>query len=187
MGRRERQRRKSAEGKTVSAFTRMLVMVSSRARCGLNWYLAESGGQLAFVESCVGGVEEWSCVLFQIELIKHHITKPQRALQVIGNVVEFVHRVDRSTIRPKHLIMYSQFQQCQIRITVVRLIFALLCDVFLEYRRRFRVVSIEAVEDGVNVFGPFGREVERHAYHVLFKRSGAAAEEELGRVWSRES
>jgi hypothetical protein len=32
VGRRERQRLKSGEGKTVSALTRMLVMVSSRAR-----------------------------------------------------------------------------------------------------------------------------------------------------------
>jgi hypothetical protein len=32
VGRRDRQRLKSAEGKTVRALTRMLVMVSSRAR-----------------------------------------------------------------------------------------------------------------------------------------------------------
>lgn len=38
-GRRCRQREKSGEGKTVSALTRMLVMVSSRVRWGLNWYL----------------------------------------------------------------------------------------------------------------------------------------------------
>jgi len=38
-GRSERQRLKSGDGKTVSDLTRMLVMVSSRVRCGLNWYL----------------------------------------------------------------------------------------------------------------------------------------------------
>jgi hypothetical protein len=38
-GRRERQRLKSGLGKTVRALTRMLVVVSSRVRCGLNWYL----------------------------------------------------------------------------------------------------------------------------------------------------
>jgi hypothetical protein len=38
-GRRERQRLKSGEGKTVRALTRMLVIVSSLARVGLNWYL----------------------------------------------------------------------------------------------------------------------------------------------------
>ena len=38
-GRRCRQREKSGEGKTVRALTRMLVMVSSLVRWGLNWYL----------------------------------------------------------------------------------------------------------------------------------------------------
>ena len=38
-GRRWRQREKSGEGKTVRALTRMLVIVSSLVRCGLNWYL----------------------------------------------------------------------------------------------------------------------------------------------------
>lgn len=36
-GRRCKQSEKSGEGKTVSALTRMLVMVSSRVRWGLNW------------------------------------------------------------------------------------------------------------------------------------------------------
>jgi len=35
--RRERHRLKSGEGKTVRDLTRMLVMVSSRVRWGLNW------------------------------------------------------------------------------------------------------------------------------------------------------
>lgn len=38
-GRRWRRREKSGEGKTVRAFTRVLVTGSSRVRCGLNWYL----------------------------------------------------------------------------------------------------------------------------------------------------
>lgn len=38
-GRRCKAREKSGDGKTVRALTRMLVMVSSRFRCGLNWYL----------------------------------------------------------------------------------------------------------------------------------------------------
>lgn len=36
-GRRCRHSEKSGEGKTVRALTRVLVMVSSRARWGLNW------------------------------------------------------------------------------------------------------------------------------------------------------
>lgn len=39
-GRRWSASEKSGEGKTVKDFTRMFVMVSSRVRCGLNWYLA---------------------------------------------------------------------------------------------------------------------------------------------------
>jgi len=46
-GRRCRQRLKSGEGKTVRALTRMLVVVSSRVRCGLNWYLEGSRSGLA--------------------------------------------------------------------------------------------------------------------------------------------
>lgn len=38
-GRRERQREKAGEGKTVNAFARMLVAVSGWRRWGLNWYL----------------------------------------------------------------------------------------------------------------------------------------------------
>jgi len=38
-GRRCVQRAKSGEGKTVRDFTRMAITVSSRERCGLNWYL----------------------------------------------------------------------------------------------------------------------------------------------------
>jgi len=43
-GRRARQRLKSGEGKTVRDLTRMLVMVSSRVRWGLNWYLVRREG-----------------------------------------------------------------------------------------------------------------------------------------------
>jgi len=38
-GRRWSIREKSGEGKTVRALRRMLVVGSSRVRCGLNWYL----------------------------------------------------------------------------------------------------------------------------------------------------
>jgi hypothetical protein len=38
-GSRWRQSEKSGEGKIVRDLTRMLVMVSSLVRCGLNWYL----------------------------------------------------------------------------------------------------------------------------------------------------
>ena len=53
--------------------------------------------------------------------------------------------------------LHSQFEQRKIGVTVKRLVFTLLCDIFLENRRGLRVVSIETVEDCVDVFGPFGR------------------------------
>jgi hypothetical protein len=60
VGRSERQRAKSGSGKTVRALTRMLVMVSSRLRCGLNWYLESHGCQHMHVaEAGVrGGADE---------------------------------------------------------------------------------------------------------------------------------
>lgn len=41
--RRWRQREKSGEGNWVRDLTRMAVTVSSRVRCGLNWYLCRGG------------------------------------------------------------------------------------------------------------------------------------------------
>lgn len=60
-GRRCRQREKSGEGKTVRDFVRMLVVVSSRSKGGLNWYLCGPKGTgrerwLASRFSFLGGV-----------------------------------------------------------------------------------------------------------------------------------
>lgn len=41
-------REKSGEGKTVRALTRMLVVGSSRVRCGLNWYLDHDGAWVSY-------------------------------------------------------------------------------------------------------------------------------------------
>lgn len=46
-GRRCRAREKSGEGNTVRDLTRMLVMVSSLVRWGLNWYLSNNKTWLA--------------------------------------------------------------------------------------------------------------------------------------------
>jgi hypothetical protein len=51
-GRRWRAREKSGAGKTVRAFTRMLVIVSSRARCGLNWYLGVGSRSAIMLDMC---------------------------------------------------------------------------------------------------------------------------------------
>ena len=45
----------------------------------------------------------------------------------------------------------SQFQQRQVGVCVVGLVFALVGDIFLENGRRFRVVAIKAVENCVDV------------------------------------
>jgi hypothetical protein len=57
-----------------------------------------------------------------------------------------------------------QLQESQIRVTIIRLALALLGHVVLEDLRGFWVVSIEAVQDGVDVFWPLRREVERDAH-----------------------
>lgn len=55
-GRRCVQREKSGAGNTVRAFTRMLVVGSSRVRCGLNWYLrGERGGVVSGFVGWRGG------------------------------------------------------------------------------------------------------------------------------------
>ena len=53
-----------------------------------------------------------------------------------------------------------QFEQCKIRIAVVCLAFALLCDIFLEYRCGLWVVAVQSVQDSLNVLGPLRRFVE---------------------------
>lgn len=57
-----------------------------------------------------------------------------------------------------------QLQQCQIRIAIVGAIFALLGDIVLEHRRRLGVVSVEAVEDGIDVLRSIGRGVESYSH-----------------------
>ena len=58
----------------------------------------------------------------------------------------------------------SQLQQRQIRVAVISPVLALLCDIILEYRRRFGIVSVEAIEDGFDVFGPVGGVVKGYAH-----------------------
>ena len=53
-----------------------------------------------------------------------------------------------------------QFEQRQVGVTVICPILALLCDIILEYCRRFGVVSVEAVEDDLDVLRAAGAVVE---------------------------
>ena len=57
-------------------------------------------------------------------------------------------------------IVDVQLQEGQVGVAVIGLIFALLGDIFLEGRGDLGVVSVEAVEDGLDVFRPVGRVVE---------------------------
>lgn len=58
----------------------------------------------------------------------------------------------------------SQFQESEIRIAVVCPILALLGHVILEHGCRLGIVSIEAVENGIDVFWPIRRVVEGDAH-----------------------
>jgi hypothetical protein len=66
----------------------------------------------------------------------------------------------------------SQLQQRQICIAIVRSLLALLVHIVLEYGRGLRIVSIESVEDVLNVLGPVRRIVEGYA-HYYMRLSGA--------------
>lgn len=58
----------------------------------------------------------------------------------------------------------SQLQQRQVCVAVIGPVLALLRDVVLEDAGGFRVVAIEAVEDGIDVLRPFWRIVEGNAH-----------------------
>lgn len=57
-------------------------------------------------------------------------------------------------------IVDVQLQEGKVAIAVIGLVLALLGDIFLEGRGDLGVVSVEAVEDGLDVFRPVGRVVE---------------------------
>ena len=57
-------------------------------------------------------------------------------------------------------IVDVQLQEGKVAIAVIGLVLALLGDIFLEGRGDLGVVSVETVEDGLDVFRPVGRVVE---------------------------
>lgn len=59
-----------------------------------------------------------------------------------------------------------QLQQGEVGVAVVRLGLALGHDIVLEGGRGLRVVSVQAIEDGLDVLWPFRREVECGAHRV---------------------
>ena len=77
--------------------------------------------------------------------------------------------------------MDSQFQEREVRIAVICPVFALLRHVVLEHGRGFRVIPVEPVEDGVDVFGSVGRIVECDAHCARRGRGGEVGN--LGWEW----
>jgi len=75
--------------------------------------------------------------------------------------------------------MYVQFQQCKICIAVIGLVFALLHNVVLKNSRGLRIVSIQTVEDIVDMLGSVRRIVKRNAHlgGEMLKRCSKCARE----------
>lgn len=60
--------------------------------------------------------------------------------------------------------VYVQLQEGEVGVAVVRLALALLHDIVLEDAGGLRIVAVEAIENHVDVLGPFRREVEGGAH-----------------------
>ena len=60
-----------------------------------------------------------------------------------------------------------QLKQGQVRICIVRLVLALLHYIVLEHGRCLGIVSIESIQDGIDVLWPVGRVVERSRHGEL--------------------
>lgn len=90
-------------------------------------------------------------------------------IQVIGNVKKNGHHLtglhDSALGRS-----YSQLQQCQIGVAIIGPLVTLGGNIFLEDVCGLGVVSVESVEDGVDMLGPFRRIVERDAHLWMLLR-----------------
>ena len=95
-GRRCKHNEKSGEGKTVSALTRILVVDSSRVRCGLNWYLDVK--PLVSLESVLDFAKRGRREMRELSDRANKLgfrsaetdSRPQCAVQVIGNVYTII-------------------------------------------------------------------------------------------------
>jgi hypothetical protein len=71
--------------------------------------------------------------------------------------------------------VHVQLQQGQVRVAVVRLALALGHDIVLEGARRLGVVSVQAIEDDLDVLWPFRRKVECGAHGGVWLRVSTGA------------
>lgn len=100
------------------------------------------------------------------------IQAPSRPSQVVRNFVVFHHHVvplSRSLFLFVVLQdgLYVQFEEREVGVAVVSLVFALRGHIVLEYTRRLGVVAIEAVQNRVDVLWPLGGKVERDAHSCV--------------------
>ena len=72
-----------------------------------------------------------------------------------------------------------QLQQCEVGIAVVGLFLALVVHVVLEDCGGLWVVSVETVEDGINVLWPVRRVIERYAHDVCVGCGGEEGRSEV--------
>ena len=77
-----------------------------------------------------------------------------------------------------------QLQQGQVRVAVVRLVLALLHDIVLEGASGLRVVSVEAIEDDLDVLWPFRRKVECGAHGCVSCPKVSKACEKFRCAWT---
>ena len=96
--------------------------------------------------------------------IKNNFSRPVKPVQFMLNI--FYHHKMRGSLLlffgvANGKSRYIQLQEGKVAIAVVGLVLALLGDIFLEGGGGLRVVSVEAVEDGLDVFRPVRRVVER--------------------------
>ena len=70
------------------------------------------------------------------------------------------------------LLWHSQFQKGEVGIAVVFLVFALRCNIVLEDGRRLWVVTIQSVENCINVLWPLGRVIKRDSHYCCCRGIG---------------
>ena len=95
--------------------------------------------------------------------IKNNFSRPVKPVQFMLNI--FYHHkcaIPSSSFSgvAKEMVVNVQLQEGKVAVAVVGLVFALLGDIFLEGGGGLRVVSVEAVEDGLDVLRPVRRVVE---------------------------
>jgi hypothetical protein len=83
-------------------------------------------------------------------------------IQVIGNVKNDHHLTGISAI---YIFKYSQLKKSEICIGIDEFVFTLLAHIFLEYGGGLGVVTVESIQDCVNIRWPIWRVVEGNTHN----------------------